>query len=295
MRNLIIALRLITGILFLFSGVSKLLTIDEFEVYVFSLKILSLNGAFLVSRILIGLEFIIGLLLIVGIYLKPIVKLTIMTLILFSIFIAFLVFTQESEHCHCFGSLIEMSHWASLLKNIAIIAVLFVIIPKTANSINKRFQKVFLFAILLFSSSTPFIISPPDNFSNNSNVVNDYNENLLAEFLENNSLNSEKQLICFYGPTCKFCKLSAKKIRVIAERTNWNQNITNVYWGAEKDIDLFIYETKSSFCNQLVLEPKHFLSITKGQMPLILLVEKGEVKYNFGYRDIDESKINGFF
>ena len=82
---------------------------------------------------------------------------------------------------------------------------------------------------------------------------------------------------------------------MIAERTNWNQNITNVYWGAEKDIDLFIYETKSSFCNQLVLEPKHFLSITKGQMPLILLVEKGEVKYNFGYRDIDESKINGFF
>ena len=57
-------LKIIVGGVFLFSAVSKFVTIDAFEMYVYSFGFLPMGLCFYLSRVLIGAELIMGIALI---------------------------------------------------------------------------------------------------------------------------------------------------------------------------------------------------------------------------------------
>ena len=80
------------GLFFIYSGYTKLYPIEPFEFTFVDLGIAGWKSAPFIARFMIGLEFLIGFLLIFGLYIKRItIKLTICSLIMFSVYLIFIM------------------------------------------------------------------------------------------------------------------------------------------------------------------------------------------------------------
>ena len=289
-----VIVRILIGLVFIVSAYFKLESIDSFEIYVYSFGLLSLDNAFLFARAIISIELLGGLLLVLGIYKKRTIQTALAALSLFSFFIAYLLLVGDEEHCHCFGDAIELSHVSSIIKNIVLMALL--LLAYRGNESNRKFKHYFLITSILFSFSLPFMMSPPDSFNYDQYAKNEsYNKQLLDEYLlENEELNKGKKLLCFYSSGCRFCKLATKKISVIADKIGDTTIVKYAFLGTEETINEFFKETNSTHFNYSVLELNRFMKLTKGQMPLILLLEDGIVKGEYGYRSIEEEHFINF-
>ena len=55
-----LVLKILVGLTFVVSAVAKMLGIDQFEIYVYSFGLFSMNTAFFLARIVIAGEFLLG-------------------------------------------------------------------------------------------------------------------------------------------------------------------------------------------------------------------------------------------
>lgn len=118
--------KLLVGVAFIISALSKMVTIDSFEMYVYSFGIFPLVPCFYFSRMLIAAELLLG----VGLMSHRYHRLSTITSLLFLVvFIGFLVYAQligRTDNCHCFGDLLPFNPVQSILKNaVLIVAILF--------------------------------------------------------------------------------------------------------------------------------------------------------------------------
>jgi len=286
-------LRITVGVVFIVGAISKLISIDSFEIYIYSFGILKLDLAFLLARFVISLELLLGILLIVGSRSKATIIASIGILLIFCVFIIFLILTDNRDHCHCFGDL-NISHKSSLLKNVVLVVFLYL---SSKNQGEKfKYEKHIFIMALIISMLTPFIVSPPDSwfYMENSKSLK-YNDFKLEEYIRENSQFGEgKKILCFFSPGCNFCKLAARKISVIALKADSTDIVKYLFAGSEVSVSKFFNETNTLFFHYSFLPPKRFLEITDGEMPLIILLENGKVKGKYGYRDINEDEIIRF-
>src|SRR4051812_40927928 len=97
------------GLVFLYSGYTKLEPIEPFEFTFLDLGIASWRMAPFVARFMIGLEFFIGFLLIFSLYSKFTLKLTMASLVMFSLYLVFIIIKEgDKGNCGCFGNAIVM-------------------------------------------------------------------------------------------------------------------------------------------------------------------------------------------
>lgn len=286
-------LRLITAAMFLISGIAKLRGIDAFEVYVFSLGFFSLDMSFLLARLLISLELFLAVMLLAGLYLRRISLLSILLLAGFSAFLGYLLLLGNTDHCHCFGEMLEMSHPVSLFKNAMFILLLLPLLR--AQNANLPFSGAITAFLLIVSLSLPLILSPPDNmrYAHYAKKTS-YDQAALQQFLAANPGTAPKRVLCFYGVSCRFCKLAARKVNVVAEKAGKQDQIELIFWGDQSGIQRFLDETKVSTGRYASLEGEAFLRITEGRMPLILLLEDDSVLAKYRYRDFREQDLLEF-
>lgn len=289
-----IVISILLGLFFIGSAITKLLTIDSFEIFIYSFGLLNLDLSFLSARFIISIEIFIGILLIARIYFKKVILTTIVLLTLFTIFILYLGFFSNSKHCYCFGDLIQISNIASIIKNLILIA-LFILIYHH-HGYKTKYRLFIAFLGLVISVAIPLIISPPDSlfYSRYSKSVS-YDKFLLEEFInEHQQFTQGKQILCFYGTGCKFCKLASQKITVIANKNNQSNLIHCVFWGSDNAVFHFYEETNSNHFKYTILTPELFLRITNGEMPMIIMLEDGIIKGKHGYRSINEQEFIEF-
>ena len=124
-------IRILISFVFFLSAVAKLYpnpsyALTYFEVHQLEPMGIPLSIAQYLSRILIGVEFAIGFLLLLPFFLKRVViPVTIFMLTVFIIELAFeIIFKGNSGNCGCFGTLIEMTPLEALLKNVVSIGLL---------------------------------------------------------------------------------------------------------------------------------------------------------------------------
>ncbi len=135
-------IRYVISFLFLLSAVAKLYPSPYFAISTFEVKQLYPMGfsegfAPYFSRILIGIEFALGLLILQKNFLRSIVIPA--TVLLLAVFTAHLTIDTianggTSGNCGCFGSLLPMTPIEAIIKNVAamgLLAWLYVILPKT--------------------------------------------------------------------------------------------------------------------------------------------------------------------
>ena len=140
-----IAIRSSIAFLFLLSAVAKLYPSPYFAISTFEVKQLYPLGfsgdvASYFSRILIGIEFALGVLLLQKHYLrKLVIPATILMLAVFTTHLSIVTFQDggNSGNCGCFGSLLPMTPIQAILKNVVamiLLVVLLKVMPKKDES-----------------------------------------------------------------------------------------------------------------------------------------------------------------
>jgi hypothetical protein len=196
-KNISWILRLIISALFIVSAVAKLYPSPYFAISTFEVKQLYPLGfsegfAPYFSRILIGIEFALGIAILLKDYLK---KITIpATILLLSVFVIHLSYTTfvsgNAGNCGCFGELLPMTPVEAIIKNIIAIGLLiwlFKILPADKKSNFWLLKSVGLGCILALFMLAPIrpvaevIEEPISEIQDNLGVVVDTSALLTIE------------------------------------------------------------------------------------------------------------------
>lgn len=276
-------LRVLLAAVFLVSSVAKLMSIDDFELYIFSYGFFSLNLTYIVARICIAAEFLTGLFLALGWWRRWVWLLTIAMLIFFSLFLCYAALAGRTDSCQCFGRMADLNPMQSLLKN-AVLLLLTLFYghlerKKVAKPTGTKPIKIWLsVAFILAALGMVFCLSVPDNWIFKPNETR-YNQEAYSQaiapdgILAADSLASGSHLVAFVTPGCPYCRMSREKLTSIAQRNHLDTTHFHYYEPAD-------------------LPDSLFLEITYGQRPLILLVVDGKTVATFHYRNINERLIS---
>tara|TARA_B100000809_G_scaffold71630_1_gene69246 strand:+ start:1581 stop:2465 length:885 start_codon:yes stop_codon:yes gene_type:complete len=286
-------LRILIGLTFIVSGVAKLYPIEPFEIVFIDLGIANFYTAPFLARLLIVFEIFLGLSIIFNLWLKNIIYyLTQTTLVIFTIYLAFLLFTQGNDvDCGCFGSLIALTPIQSIIKNVLlIIGLLFV---------KRRYHS----SGLLWVSILFIIISSVATFSLNRVGLHnlqgvEVNEEVdfsgLPELYKTNekvAFSKGKKMVAFFTWTCPHCINASRKFVAL----NKQKEIKNLYVviGSKKEAGLleFFDKTKCDFPT-IWMKDDEFYKYSGGRLPAIVYIEDGVIKKKwFGdLFDVDEMR-----
>ena len=119
-----IIVRVGIGLFFIVSAILKLLSIENFEIYIYSFNLLSFPLSGLAARCVIACELLAGVLLIIKVKYKWAWWLTLLMLVGFSFLLVYVILFRDDSNCHCMGDLVQMRPSLSLVKNLVTIALL---------------------------------------------------------------------------------------------------------------------------------------------------------------------------
>jgi thiol-disulfide isomerase/thioredoxin len=242
---------LISGLFFL-SAFTKIYPVPSFHTSITTFEIsqlvpmgFTMEVAGYFSRIIIGIEFAIGILLLFPYNIKKIIiPATIFMLAVFSVHLTIEIFTTGNQgNCGCFGTLLPMTPLQALLKNLISIGLLLFILIKFSDSINEnRNMKYFLIisnviticilsVFMLTHKYTKTKFTPvPDSTAihdtvyidsikgvTTDNVVIDVKrigppskKSAYSQYFEN--IDKGKKILCFFAPTCDHCMATAQEL-----------------------------------------------------------------------------------
>ena len=175
-KQLPMILKGLMAFMFLLSAVAKLYPSPNLALPTFEVKQLipmgfSETSAAYFSRILIGCELALGVLLLQKNYFKRLVlPMSFLMLFVFSAHLSYeIASTGNSGNCGCFGSLLPMTPVQALIKNIIGMGVL-VFLYQKASKQNDRLNFSFLAAITFASILAVFLVGPLQRKSNDQLV-----------------------------------------------------------------------------------------------------------------------------
>ena len=286
-KALAIVLRGLLALLFLCSSVAKLMAIDDFELYIFSYGLLPLNLCYLVARLCIAAEMALALFIALGWWRRGVNLAAFIILILFSLFLCYAALIGRTDNCQCMGQWIRMNPLQSLLKNAVLIAMVLVYSrlsrSSRASSLTSKARKTRVILSVLFAvglTVAVFCISVPDNWMFGPEESR-YDRQLLEESIaKDGALGDEgladgHQLVAFVTRGCPYCRMTREKLGSIARRHHIDT--TRIHYYEPHD-----------------LPDGHFLRITLGQRPLILLLDGGTPVVTYHYRNINERQVSIF-
>ena len=359
--------RYLLGAMFLFSAAMKFVSIDAFEIYVFSYGIFSLGLCFYAARLLLVCELVLGVALIVGRCPRLESLFCILFLLAFEVFLAYASIIGRTDSCHCFGDILPFTPVQSIIKNAVLIPLaLFVfhcsereratfawwlpvvvafaasvitvfVIVRTSHVIDTYamvlmgITTVLTFVLAIWGSKCKivnvllplvplvavFVLSPPDNWFYRGSSEPFDKELFLAEItpsgneygkelpdlgagenvLSDADLNVGRHVVAFFSPKCAYCQLAASKISSIVSRHNLDTNaIVYVFPKVDDDglYDDFYKNSGAARMNEMKISKTLFLKITRGEFPLVVLVDDGTVEASYGYRNINEKRVADF-
>lgn len=161
-------IRIIISFLFLISAVAKLYPSPYFAISTFEVKQLYPMGfsedfAVFFSRILIGIELALGILLLQNNYLRRIIiPSTILMLVVFTTHLTIDTIQNggNSGNCGCFGSLLPMTPIEAIIKNVVAIILLAIYLYVVPKITNEKSNFWVLTTVTFASILTLFMIAP---------------------------------------------------------------------------------------------------------------------------------------
>ena len=293
-------LKVLLGLVFIVSALLKVVGIDRFEIYVYSYHIFSLNFSFLVARAAIILELVLG----IGLVSHTLHKLywwgSVAMLGSYTLLLIYALTMGRTDSCHCFGDYLQLDPKQSLIKN-GVLMLLFLLIYRMESK-ETPFRWLILCLAIMASSIGVFVASPPDNLTSNSDPEQNLQVELFEEMLDTTPLDSlnlkeGKQVVCFFSTSCEMCQMAAQKLSLMQRFYGFPpENITFVFMGNEEGKEIF-FELSESARYRDVLYPDvaRLLKAINGNLPVVVLLEDGEVVHEYGFRNMNEEEIKLFF
>ena len=102
-------LGILLGVSFCISAFTKLLSIDEFELYIYSFGFIGIDLSTFLARIIVTFEFVLGVCLVCN-WCHTLMKwTTLVALLSFSSFLLWRIFVNDTTNCHCFGDIVDLN------------------------------------------------------------------------------------------------------------------------------------------------------------------------------------------
>ena len=297
------------GGMFIIAAILKLISIDDFEIYVYSFDILNFLLTTLFSRLLIAGELVIGLLLIFKMYYRFTWRATLSVQVLFTLFLVYVLLFRNDDNCHCFGELVELSPLESIVKNIVVIGGLFLIKTTRLQDHKTTSKFVGLRKVLLITSVIiPFVVIPMDSvykmiYSSEKEISSvDFYETLdkvvKMDFVDNDIVFDSvsafeakgDKIVAIVSSGCKYCRLGVKKLSLIMKNNGISPDNVNIFiWGSREGILNFREETMTEGYSYWHIMPHEAIDITLGRFPTFIILKEKEIVNISDFRDIDES------
>ena len=176
------ALKVLLGLVFIVSAILKIVDMDRFEIYVYSYHFFSLNLSFIVARLAIILELVLGIGLISHCLHKLMWWGSIAMLVGYSLLLIYALRLGRTDSCHCFGDFLQLDPKQSLIKNGMLMALFFPIFRM--ESWKTPFRWLILILAIIASSIGVFVASPPDNMTSDYDPEQNLQEELFDAILD---------------------------------------------------------------------------------------------------------------
>lgn len=303
-RQLVWGIRILVSALFILSALAKLYPSPVMGIAAFETKYLGaigIDGGFakVVSRLLIGFEISLAILLLLPYYLKKIVLPTTISLLsIFSIHLFVQVINGEASNCGCFGELIPMTPLEALIKNILTIGIL--ILPLTVfNDFIDETRKINPLVVTGLSSSLlMFVLLPQSSAEITGSDVNN-KESIYSKYF--NDISEGNKLLCFFSPTCEHCMETGKQITALKNKYPGLIPEVRILFmdesdnGSVNEINAF-FEFIGAKYNYKVLSIEDFVPIFWGNhdFPGVLYLYEGKERIFFdgtGDKEFDGNKL----
>lgn len=286
------------GALFLYSAYTKLLPIQTFEYTLVEFVHMPWWMAAVASRVLVGMEAALGVLLVFNIYGggKWILKYSLGILAAFCIYLVYLWATAGNDvSCGCFGDVIWMSPSSSLIKNVIMMAFL-VILLKFHTGINKKWAKYVSIAAFIIITIVPLFVYPLP--SNQPSFLNEgkYELDMSALYESEKTappsvdLRKGKHIIAFMSLTCPHCKMAALKMELM-QRNNPDISMFLVLNGDSVNLEPFWEKTHAENIPNTMLLGRSFVSLAGLSLPAIYWINDGWVEANSTYLNMNQTEI----
>ncbi len=285
------------GLFFIVSAILKLLSLDHFELYIYSFNILNFVWSGLAARAIIACEILVGVLLIVKVRYKEAWWLTMLMLIGFSLLLVYVIIFRDDSNCHCMGDLVELKPSLSLVKNIVAIALLCFV--RNEEDYQFRGRKLALVLAFVGALVPPFVLFPMDNvynlFSKSEGL--EYNETsfnaLMADStMQDVDLEKGNYIVGVISSGCEFCKTSALKVSEMVENKDLDAGkIMFFVWGDTASVKKFQMETKTETFRYVPVGAIAAVQLVNGQFPTYLFIKDGDVVATADLRHLTEKNV----
>ena len=300
------------GSMFIIAAILKLMSIDEFEIYVYSFDVFNFLLTTLFSRLLITGELVIGLLLIFKMCYKITWRVTLSVQIFFTLFLIYVLVFRKDDNCHCFGELVELSPLESIVKNIVVIGGLFLIKTTRLQDHKTTSKFVGLRKVLLIASVIiPFVVTPMDSvykmiYSSEKEIstvdlYESFDKVVAMDFIENDIVFDSTyvfepkgdKVVAIVSSGCKYCRLGVKKLSLMMKNNGVTPDDVNIFiWGSREGILNFREETMTEGFYYWHIMPHEAVDVTFGRFPTFIILKEKEIVNISDFRDIDESFLN---
>ncbi len=313
-------IRIAIGLFFVATAILKILSIKEFELYIYSYGLFNYTLCTLIARCLIAFELCAGLCLALRWWYRLSWWILQISLVGFTIFLIFAQLRGD-ENCHCLGDFVELNPIESMIKNIAIMLIL--IFVRNQENWKFKFGKLIKPLIVIVVAAVPFIATPPELlygklYSTDRNINTVIFEKALTDSTFTNVYprihrNTEydsttfkteykdfnlkgKNVLIFALTECKYCHQGVKRLAMFcSENRIRRSNCKVLISGGAKGVLNFIKETDAYGFEFIEIPIVTSINIIDGKFPTFVLMENDSIIKSFDLWGLEENVITDFF
>ncbi len=283
------AFKVLVALIFIFSAVSKLASLGQFEITIIQQKLVENRMvAAYGARALVIIELWLGLCLLLPWYSRRIfLPSTFSITIFFTGYLGYLALFTDNTDCGCFGDLIQMTPVESIVKNLVILGMI---------ALAYRFSKADppgrwwvpggMLALIITAICIAYPVrvigqkdvSPAASDADAPRLV--ANKSRFAIFNASVPVGSDitftngRCLAAFLSLECDHCKEVAGELGILAERAS--ANIYFVFYGDEALVADFFLETNTNF-PYIIPDEMHFFDYIGNAPPRIYALSDGNI------------------
>ena len=263
-------LQLLLGITFLFSAYTKAVGPGFFEITLMDQGIAPdrIIASYL-ARFFIGLEFALGFLMLLPFYVKRLMQFTFFLLGGFTLHLIYLWSIGDTDNCGCFGEMISMTPEQSIIKNMIMLAIAFVVFRSAQT------KKIKIIIPIVFSAATiisMWIILPIPNHK-------EFPFESFTHFETRGrvDLSSGENLVAIFNLDCEHCQQAATELGELKRnQENFPELYVLYFQEGSTTVEDFESITQSSFPFDLI-EVNTFFDLIGDSPPRVYHLKDGKV------------------
>lgn len=263
-------LQLLLGITFLFSAYTKAVGPGFFEITLMDQGIAPdrIIAGYL-ARFFIGLEFALGFLMLLPFYVRRLMQFTFFLLGGFTLHLIYLWSIGDTDNCGCFGEMISMTPEQSIIKNMIMLAIAFVVFRSA------QIKKIKIIIPIVFSAATiisMWIILPIPNHK-------EFPFESFTHFETRGrvDLSSGENLVAIFNLDCEHCQQAATELGELKRnQENFPELYVLYFQEGSTTVEDFESITQSSFPYDLI-EVNTFFDLIGDSPPRVYHLKDGKV------------------